>query len=107
MDLSRADLENMFANAEMDDSRARRLREMRETFVDFAEVINNELENSRAKELALEYLQTCAMWVTKGITRETVGFENDPEGKTEVTERKTTTKAAKAAKKAVSKKAPR
>lgn len=71
MVLGRAELEKRFGFIDSGANHS----DLRETFVDFAEVLDNMLGDSRAKDLALTHLEDASMWAHKALAGDTVGDE--------------------------------
>lgn len=61
--LSRADLENRFGFITVD----LKQEELRETLLEMAEYLNNTLPEGRDKVMALDFLQTSAMWAHSAL----------------------------------------
>lgn len=79
MPLSREEIAERFSSITPTEELAEKLRELRENFTVFAEVLNDELPECRAKDLAMTHLEDTAMWAIKALSREPVGYELSPE----------------------------
>jgi hypothetical protein len=73
MSLSRADLENRFgfrnATTEGPNPTAQKHLDVRETFIEFADFLNNTLPDGRAKSIAMTELETASMWAHKALSQ--------------------------------------
>lgn len=71
--LSRADLENRFGFVSSpfgeEVPRAAKRSELREAFIDLADMVNNMLPDSREKSLALTELESASHWAQKALSR--------------------------------------
>lgn len=75
MKLSPQEIAERFSSVTPTEELAGRLQELRENFIVFAETLNNELPECRAKSLALTHLEDTAMWAIKALCREPIGHE--------------------------------
>jgi hypothetical protein len=75
MKLSKKQIRERFAATTPNEEMAEKIRNLRENFIIFAEVLNNELPEGRAKEMAMDYFEDTSMWAIKALSREPIGYE--------------------------------
>lgn len=75
MKLSKKQIRERFSATTPNEEMAAKIRELRENFIVFAEVLNDELPEGRAKEMALNYFEDTSMWAIKALSREPIGYE--------------------------------